>query len=384
MSLRLPGASRVRCDSTGTYSGDDPAYALSFLGGIGRWVGRTNTIYESLRADPGVLDDELWRAFQIEGGGEVSFAAQDKYRPAEVSWSAAFRRLVAEGLLERPRLIDATLDALGRGYIAFRAGWLVQFHARLEPTADERLERLQSYLGLLGSPTAQVQSFAVKALAELDKTTPLPEAELVEAIAPAVLNPAKGTATRALRLLDAAAGRSETSRPAAARVAAEALLHESPDVQRRALAIVERFGDNDAVLVARLEGAAPVVASSLRPRLAAVVGSAPQPVSIRPAHVIALTVWPESALDAKVLDHVPPVTAIETPAELALVVARALEHPEEIETLELALDGISRLCGAAGSEPPAVWAPMRKRAERSLRDVKPFAGRGPAADLRAS
>jgi hypothetical protein len=46
---------------------------------------------------------------------------------------------------------DATLDALGRGFSAFRAGWFMRFHDALEPTDAERRERLRAYLDLLAS-----------------------------------------------------------------------------------------------------------------------------------------------------------------------------------------------------------------------------------------
>jgi hypothetical protein len=103
-------------------------------------------------------------------------------------------------------------------------------------------------------------------------------------------------------------------------------------------------------------------------------------VTVRPADVIALTVWPESVLDSKGLDDGASLTAVETPTELALVVARAVEHPEEIETLELVLKSASS-ARRLSPESPAVWARCGDGLHFAFAKVKPFAGQGPAADF---
>ena len=377
---RLARALRLQ----GLYGGDSPAYALAFIAGIG------TATYDRLLADRSLLDDELWRAFEIEGGGDTSFAAHDKYTPAAASWSVGLRRLADEGVIDRQRLIDATLDALARGYSAFRAGWFVRFHSELDLTNDEQKARIDRYLDLLGSPTSQVQSFAVKAVAALEKFEPLPGERLIGALRPAVLNPANATASQALRLVDAAARRTPGASRLGALVAAEALLHEAPDIQARALTIVERNTDNaDPELAAALAAAVPVVAPSLRSRLATLVrqdATSERDINDRRPSPTKPTVafeWPESMLDATVLDSAQPVAPIETTAELAMAVARALEHPEEIDNVEQAIGGISRLCGVSHAEPAAIWAPLRKRAERHLREHAAFDGRGLATDFAA-
>ena len=361
----------------GLYTGDTPAYALAFIAGVG---GGPAT-YDLLREDPSLLDDELWQAFQIEGGGETSFAAHDKYTLPAYSWSATLRRLAEERLVDRGRLIDATLDALARGYSAFRAGWFIRFHDELALSDDERRARVDRYLELLGSPTAQVQSFAVRAAAAVARLEPVPATRLVDALRPAVLNRAKATAVQALRLVEAAAQREPRAAAPAALVAAEALLHEAPDVQGRALALVERYAaEADGRLAATLAAAAPVVAPSLRARLELLVGDGATTVH-PPAPPSEPAAWPSSILEAAVLDSHSRLERIETAAELALAVARTLEHPEEVDGFERALDGVSRLCAAARAEPASIWAPIRKRCERHLRDLEPFQGNGIAVDF---
>ena len=101
--------------------------------------------------DPGLLEWEVWRLFEVEGGGEASLAARDKYTQRSHSWTEAFLRQLQAGLLSRERVLDATLDALTRDFAPFRAGWFSRFHAELAPTLPELQARQERYVRLLHS-----------------------------------------------------------------------------------------------------------------------------------------------------------------------------------------------------------------------------------------
>ena len=92
----------------------------------------------SCARNPDLLIDDVWRIFEVEGGGENSLAAHDKYCPDSVSWRAALVELSNDGALSRERLLDTSLDALQRGFAQFRAQWYSALHEALRPTDDER------------------------------------------------------------------------------------------------------------------------------------------------------------------------------------------------------------------------------------------------------
>src|SRR5262249_43927225 len=133
-------------------------------------------------------------------------AARDKYaHKPEGTWLHTLVALACEGKLARDRLLDASLDALGRDFAQFRAGWFSRFHEALEPTHEERASRAERYLHLLGSRIPPTISFALKALAILDKAGQLPPQTVVEAVSPALAARQKGTVLAGLKLLDRAA-----------------------------------------------------------------------------------------------------------------------------------------------------------------------------------
>ena len=194
----------------GLFAGDGPGYALAFIAGVAGNAWREGkSIDDALRANLALLEDELWRAFQIEGGGETSFAAHDKYASPETSWSAALRRLADEGAIDRQRLIDATLDALARGYSAFRAGWFVRFHDELDLTDDERRPAWMRTSICSEARRRRCSRSPSRPWPHWTRWSRSPRLRLVRALRPAVLNRAKATASQALRLVDAAAGRAQ-------------------------------------------------------------------------------------------------------------------------------------------------------------------------------
>src|ERR1051326_8717295 len=234
-----------------------PGYILAMLGGL---EGRDTSLAQALEADPGLLQHEVWQLFEIEGAGETSLAAHDKYTRPDRTWSHALLQLTAAGRLPRERLLDASLAALARDFAAFRAGWFARFHEALEPTIEERRQRLRGYLGLLPSPVAATVSFAVRALV---RAGGVPDSAL-ELLRPALSAHATATVKGAIRLLP------RSSRGAA--LAAEAVAQAPREAQHELLTFLERLPELEPDTRRTLAAAAPHIAASLRERLARLQG----------------------------------------------------------------------------------------------------------------
>ena len=372
------------------------SYALAFIAGHhGPWGGDPTPLHTHLLADPGLLDDELWRIFEVEGGGEISLAAVDKYVPGDdAGWTATLKRLADEGHVPRDRLLDESLATLARDFSSFRAGWFSRFHEALEPTVDERAARADSYTRLLSSPIANTVSFALAALAALDKAGRLdPGEELIERLRPALASERKTTVKKALALVRSAVKAEPALAEAAANAACEAVAHEAAEIQAKALDVIEPCAAAPAVR-ARLLGLADGVAPTLRDRVNALVGvelpeagaDVPSRATLRelaealPERERALA-GVDEALDADrpppalrfavadipVLAAAQPVEPVRDLDELIDVVGRIVED-YEIEAIEVerAVDGIARLCAERPPDFDARTSSLRKRAAKVL------------------
>lgn len=173
---------------------DRPSYTIAMLAGT-----RRRDAAELIVEDPGLLDVEVWRLFEVEGGGEDSLANHEKFFGD--TWGNAFRDLALRDPAMRQRLLDVSLAALARDFATYRAGWFSRFHESLDPSDDERARRADAYLGLLRSRASPTVSFAVTALARIDRAGRLPSAALFDRIGPVLAEAPAGTAKAGLGMV---------------------------------------------------------------------------------------------------------------------------------------------------------------------------------------
>lgn len=316
------------------------------------------TLTDLLLREPDWLETAFWRLFELDGTGEVSLANAEKYGKSQSTWRESLLELSRRGVISRARLLDASLEALSRDFIQFRAGWYSRFHETLRPTPSERAERIDRYLNLLASSIAPTVTFALDAVVLVDATALLPAKKLLPALPPALGATGKAVVKAALSLLDRVAGREPAMRSEICQAAVAGLLHEAVDVQKLVFALLEQHASpQDNALRTRLVEVAEAVAASLRPRLQRWLDV--KTATPRDAPMTALTppAPPTSPLDpARALA---PVMQLDDLLDLA---GRVLETPNNPDDIERVLDGISRLCDQRPEDFARRTGPLRKRA----------------------
>ena len=310
------------------------------------------------RADPELREDVVWRMFEVEGGGEISLANVDKYSAEKNGWKQAFLDLTADGTLPRARMLTAALDALGRDFSAYRAGWYARLYDALSPTTDEQAAHQDRFRRLLRSDVAATVKLALARLQTVAAAGLLDDAATVPALPPALLVPVKGTAVAAVRLLAGIADRTPTLAGQVAETAVTALGHPHADVQRAAATLLAGLGADHLVRAAAEDLDRSVLADLGNPVLPPAADADPVVVPDPPARVL-VPAGPSDVLDR---------------------FAALLEDAGDPVELELVLTGL------ATTARPEVLAPLRKRAERVLdrgprETVKPGWLRGHLAAL---
>jgi hypothetical protein len=316
------------------------------LGSRGFW--EEAGVYDALLADPELLEEDVWRIFEVDVSQELTNARVYERRepgsgmgkPVANGWLYALTRLAAEGRLDRQRVLDASLGALQRDFRVSAVGWYAKLHEALEPTTEERVARLDTYLSLLGSPAPAVVKEGLKGLKAIEDR--MPAEELARAAAPALTHRQKAIPVDVLRLLGRAAARVPANRSALLATAAEALGHEHADVQERALGLLEAHELDDRIRGVVL-GLAEAVSPPLRPRVEALSGvvieeAATQPPSPAPIVAPRPPLTPATAASLR-----PPVEPVESVPDLIELTAALLEGQGTGDDAERFLDGVSRL-----------------------------------------
>ncbi|MEO9822168.1 MAG: DUF6493 family protein [Paracoccaceae bacterium] len=341
------------------------------LGYYSYWIdSRTEDDEEAL------LSGDVWRFFEVEGGGEDSLANHDKFlKRDQESWADRLKRFADEGKLDRQRLLDASLDVLDRDFAQYRAGWYSRFHVLMKPDAVEMAARSDRYLRLLASSIPPTVSFAMKHVQQLSKSGAIEPGPLVAALEPALQSRVKGTVTAALKLLFDSAKKHPELKHEAVQKSVLALISEDAAVQEKALDIIEALG-HEAV-TAQLADYVDMVAPSVRERIATLAG-----VAERTETKAKVEIAPTEA------HSIAPVDSAEDALALFLSV---LEDPRDPFDVERAIDGVSRF-GAALRVNEMTLSPLRKRAKQvckssavgDLRYVLALTGRALAENVSLS
>lgn len=337
-------------------------YAVGMITGV--WHSNPRNMVAALLADKDLLKEDVWRLFEVEGTTDVGLTTHDKWK-GDGAWAVGLLTLSKRGEISRARLLDASLAALARDFAQLRAGWFSRFHEALKPTPNERVERLDAYLRLVGSSIPPTVTFALDAIVVADKLKPQPAKRLLPHFAPALTAKSGGAVKSALQLLDRIAAREAAARAECAHLAVNALLHDSPEVQQRAFDLIDRYGDhNDVKLRAAIMEHRTAVVPSLRKRLL------PWSDAGKPASKATV---PErkksipSRLDPA--RAIQPITGFD---ELLDRAAFVLENPGEVEEIERVLDAVVRLNRERPEDFAGRLAPMRKRAKGCLK--QPYRG----------
>ena len=395
---------------------DHPNYYLGMISGLGRRFSE-ESIEEALLKDPELLEDEVWRLFEFEGGGENSLANWDRFAGGQ-TWREALVSLSSQGHLSRQRLLECAMEALERDFNHYRAKWFASFYDALEPTTEEQQQHADRYLALLGVSASNIVTWAFAKVEAASKEELYATDDVVAGIQPVLEARSKGIVKKAIRLLKRVAKKNPDSSVAIAQSAAVALGHEEADVQATALDLIEQVGDPDNQQLAELlADYQDVVAPSLKKRLAKLTGtdrSANSSASAKARSKAAAATIDLSTYDARLcslfgiealaanlqqerfefpaasfngmdvprLDPKAELTPIDNLDDLIDACARVVEDESRVDDAELAMDALARLGDQKGDDFEARVAPLLKRVRQQMkRHAAPFIGFGPAQDL---
>jgi hypothetical protein len=337
---------------------------------------------DALLADPGLLEEEIWRLFTVpDAAWELA-----KYGD---EWPDALASLAERGHLDRSRLLDACLDAFTRDFAPNRVSWYVQFHDRMSPSLGEMAVRAGKYLALLAVNAKPGVTLGQRGCGRLLDAGLLAPGEFLAASGPALLFPQKSAATAQLKLIAKIAARHPAARGAAMAAAAQAFAHQREDVQEAALKLIARYGIPDGSDGAAIGELAAALSPALTAEAAALVlgGAARRPTpapgaaqGVQPAGQLAEVPGPAPYCPSAGQALPPP---LDEPEELVQLLARLMEDASDALAVERALAGAVRLAVLPAGQRARLAAPLLKRARRRAPGeyVDPFSGREIAADV---
>ena len=310
------------------------------------------------------LDHYVWRMFEVEGSGDSSLAAHDKFTAPEKSWNAMLLKAEKDGDLNRERALDLSLDALDRGFAQFRAGWHSRFHEDLQPTISERFQRKEKYAHLLGSPIPPTVTMALNALIEVSKEYPLPVQLILQNIEAPLGAKGKSTALSALKLIDATINSNPAEVAALCGSSTIALLHRSPEVQKAALKVILKHNERiDEPLRSQITQYVDALSPSAQKLIAEALKQSDNEQTYVDATESSANYEYLTTVLPSPLETSPIFQPIQSVEELIASCVFTLEHLDNVLEIERILDAAVRLSDRSAADFSDRLAPILKRAK---------------------
>lgn len=123
----------------------------------------------------------IWQVLAWDGGADDSLAGLDRsaYGP-RAHWASDIATLVAEGLLDRARVLRSCLVGLLRDLPAYHANWFSGLYATLRPTPQEASTDQDLLLRALDSGINATVSLATKQLVAVQRAGLLSSADFLD------------------------------------------------------------------------------------------------------------------------------------------------------------------------------------------------------------
>nr|VDG63357.1 Uncharacterised protein [Streptococcus thermophilus] len=246
---------RLREVFEGVEIAHDDAYSALFIG---------ESSFERnflLWHDPELRGEPLWQLFSFPGARLASFAVLEDVFGAhryDGRWSETLVALDAEHLIDRDRLLDEMLIALGRGFSRPLTQWFSKHFTDFNPTEEELSTRQRLLFAALSSGVPSNAFFAIKQLKRLSRL----DDDAFAAVAPHAFGASNAAGINALKMLDAIASRREDLHGLIADAAMNALYHDADAVVRGAAALLCDLG-RDELVAANADSLSPVMAAEL-------------------------------------------------------------------------------------------------------------------------
>jgi uncharacterized protein DUF6493 len=355
----------------------------------------------ALLADPGLLEEEVWRLFTVPDAAPALERAG--------CWAQGLVRLSADGVLDRDRLLGACLAAFTRDFHPNRVSWYAELLENLEPTDVEIAARAATYLGLLAASSKVGITVGQQGLTRILAAGQLDTDQFLAASASALLFKQKSIVTAQLRLIEKAVALQPATAPDAAAAVAVAFGHERQDIQEAALKLIRRLGVPAGEQFATIRLHAADLSPALAPEAVALglLGAPAEPVPdeelpalpiqaeieerirVLPPTKAEDLIWALTVAQAGEVPGPVPVepeagallsAPVTDPDELVQLFAMLIEDARDALAAERALAGAVRLSSLPREQRARIAAPLLKRVQEVMHHY-PFSGNLITSDI---
>ena len=203
---------------------------------------------QNLFTYPETLKDHIWLFFEHD----LAAFPHDKteYHPdiskqKSLSWRDAFIELSQEGKIDRKRLLKGCLYVLSRNVESWVATWMSKLFDQLKTTNLELHPLRKDLVHALTPESSAARGTVLKYLRKLAKKADFPIDDFLENVPLLLVSGNKTVVSRTLMILNILPKTLQAKAAEICQLTTQAFVHNDQDIQKRAVKIIDEFGDED-------------------------------------------------------------------------------------------------------------------------------------------
>lgn len=194
------------------------------------------------------LDEHIWYLFQYETHlyfANRYIAMEGQRSKEETDWVTVFKKITAEGKIDRLRLLKETLLASNRNFNKNLSGWFAELFLQLQPTSEEIIAVQPELFALFSSPHSKVINVALQCCKTIAEYTSFGVDEYLDAAAIILTSETKSVITSGLQVLEKLARKYKEKRKLIIELVTPVFIQKDEALQTRAAKLVQKFGNTD-------------------------------------------------------------------------------------------------------------------------------------------
>lgn len=198
------------------------------------------------------LEEHIWFLFEEEStiNYHYSYLNIENYNNSTAIWIDTIVRFTDEKLVDRKKVLLATLHTANRGFNKTLSGWFFNLLIALNPTADEIIVMQDDFFAALTAPHSKVVNTVLQLLKPIITQKEIQQSAFIEQASLLVHSETKSVVRTTLMLLEKIAKTYKATQPAVCKAAAEALANADETLQHRAAKLIVSYGNsNDTELL---------------------------------------------------------------------------------------------------------------------------------------
>ncbi|WP_299975614.1 DUF6493 family protein [uncultured Pseudoteredinibacter sp.] len=322
-------------------------------------------ISEHLKNNP-ILIEYVWRLFEVENQAFnteswLRKGAPDNYE----TWTEALLKLSEEGIINRDKLLEASLLGLQNDIKQNQLSGIHKFHKNLEPTKAERQTMQSIYMDLLSHPIGHVAKFSLAMLSKIEKDGNLDKKKFLGESTSIFMREAKGNAASTLKMIKKINKSQADLREDSLRALLKGLKHSNIEIQEQALDLIEaEITPTDYEVIEELKIISQYSSAALRARLSRLSDSFESgengkvEIELKDLEYVPLS---KDIRQQEILQDLVEISPIKDIDELIISLSHAVEVVDSPDEVERIIDGISRLCDCKPKNFEDLVSPLKHR-----------------------